>query len=97
VPGALERENVDVGQGISGKFAFRVALAEAVVHGWDIAKATHQPYEIPEMLAEQMLDGMKKAFGDGPREPGGFFGQPVDVPDSAPAADRLIGFLGRTP
>lgn len=96
-PGALDQESIPVGGGLPARSALRIALAEAVVHGWDIATATHQAYEIPPPLAEQMLEGMRKVFGDGPREPGGFFGPIVEVPEDASPADRLMGFLGRTP
>lgn len=95
--GALEQESVPVGAGMPAKMALRIALLEAVVHGWDLAKATDQAYEIPDQLAEPMLSGLIQAFGNAPREPGGFFGPAVAVPDDASAADKLIAFTGRTP
>lgn len=95
--GGLAERTLPIGEGMPGKLLLRIALVEAVIHGWDVAKATGQAYEIPDELAAPMLDGMRKAFGDGERPPGGGFGPIVPVPDDAPLADQLIGFTGRRP
>ena len=96
-PGVMERETVPIGRGIPPGFALRIGLIEAVVHGWDLARATHQPYEIPEDVAQRMLEGMRAQMGDMPRPPGSWFGPEVSVPDDATSADKLIAFTGRTP
>lgn len=96
IPQVAER-TFTIGDGMPGKAALRVALLEAVVHGWDIAKASNQAYEIPDMLAVPMLDGLRKGLGDGDRPAGGSFAPAVPVPEDAPAADKLIAFTGRTP
>ena len=71
-----------------------VALDELVVHGWDIAVATGQPYAptVPEVEAAM-------AFVTGfeaPRD-GRLFGPVVPVPGDATALDRLLGLTGRDP
>lgn len=96
-PGARDKETIPVGDGMPTTMALRIALLEAVVHGWDIARSTNQPYEIPDMLAQPILSGLQATVGDGPRPEGHFFGSPVEVPDDASAADKLIAFTGRTP
>lgn len=96
-PGAIDQESIPVGDGSPARSTLRIALMEAVVHGWDIAKATHQAYEIPDELAQPMLDGMVKLMGDRPRPPGFFFGPVIEVPEDAPVADKLLAFTGRTP
>jgi uncharacterized protein (TIGR03086 family) len=77
-----------------GEIAALVALDEVVVHGWDLARATGQPYH-PDEVAVLACLGFAEAFevpeGDGP------FGPPVAVPPSAPALDRLAGATGRDP
>lgn len=77
------------------KTLLRVALGEAVLHGWDLAKATGQAYEIPEPIATSMLEGMRRMF---PAErPPALFGPEIPIADDAPAADRLVAFTGRRP
>jgi uncharacterized protein (TIGR03086 family) len=77
-----------------GEIAGVVALNELVVHGWDVAKASGQPYEIDdETLAA--CQGFYSMFGEDDR--GDAFGSVVDVPDDAPLLDRVIGLSGRDP
>jgi uncharacterized protein (TIGR03086 family) len=74
-----------------------VALDEVVVHGWDLARATGQPYDLDDASVRACL-----AFAASFEVPGGApddspFGPPVPVPDGAPALDRLAGATGRDP
>jgi uncharacterized protein (TIGR03086 family) len=71
-----------------------VVLDELVVHGWDIAVASGQPYQpaAPEVDAAMSFVG---SF-DAPRD-GSLFGPVVPVADTAPPLDRLIGLTGRDP
>ncbi|MCA1832964.1 MAG: TIGR03086 family metal-binding protein [Actinomycetota bacterium] len=94
--GALERQ-VHVFGEMPATGALRIALMEAVVHGWDVAKATGQDYGIEPMLATAMLDGLKKVYGDAPRGDDGFFAPEVEVPENASPEDKLVAFLGRRP
>ena len=71
-----------------------VALDEVTVHAWDLAVATGQAYDADPAAVEACAQFV--AAFDGPRD-GGLFGPPVDVPDSAPPLDRLIGATGRDP
>ncbi|MER6001440.1 TIGR03086 family metal-binding protein [Nonomuraea angiospora] len=70
-------------------------LVDMVVHGWDLARATGQDYEPDAETVSRALH-----FTDQMAEMGrqrGAFGPPVDVPDSAPQFDRLLGIIGRDP
>ena len=71
-----------------------VVLDELVVHGWDIAVSTGQPYEpsAPEIEAASSF----VASFEAPRD-GNLFGPVVPVPDSAAPLDRLLGLTGRDP
>jgi len=70
-----------------------VALNEVLVHGWDLAVATGQPYPADQESAEVCL-----AFvAGGPEDGGGIFGPVVPVPDDAPVLERLLGRTGRSP
>jgi uncharacterized protein (TIGR03086 family) len=74
-----------------------VALDEVVVHGWDLARATGQPYA-PDEAAVLACIAFAEAFEVPAGAPdGGPFGPPVAVPGDAPALDRLAGATGRDP
>ncbi|SFL37062.1 TIGR03086 family protein [Geodermatophilus ruber] len=75
--------------------AAAVALDEVLVHGWDLAVATGQPYSADPASVEACL-GFAAQVAAGPPQPG-LFGPPVPVPDDAPALDRLLGLTGRDP
>ena len=70
-------------------------LTDAEVHGWDLAVATGQDPHIDADAAALLLD-VWRAQEELVRG-SGVFGDAVPVPDDAPAADRLLGLLGRQP
>ena len=74
-----------------------IAIDELIVHGWDIARASGQPYEAEPELVEAAIGFVKPIAesGEPPRE--GLFGAPVPVATDAPPLDRLIGMTGRDP
>jgi uncharacterized protein (TIGR03086 family) len=72
-----------------------VALDELVLHGWDLARATGQPYE-PDPADVRAILTFVEAFGSAEGTPG-LFGPAVPVPDDAPAFDRALGLSGRDP
>ncbi|MFA1548906.1 TIGR03086 family metal-binding protein [Actinomadura chokoriensis] len=83
---------------LPGEQAGRVAMNELVVHGWDIARATGQPYEVGADEIESCLAFVSPTVeqSDGKGVPG-LFGPAVSIPDDAPALDRLIALTGRDP
>ena len=93
-PEAWEGMTVIRGNELPAEVAGLVVLDELVVHGWDIAVSTGQPYEpsVPDIDAAASF----VASFDAPRD-GNLFGPVVPVPDSAPALDRLLGLAGRDP
>jgi uncharacterized protein (TIGR03086 family) len=82
-----------------GSVCGMVALEEVVVHGWDVARATGQPYEVDqatlEPLAELLVDFAPKE----PVENDGTlaFGPAVEVPADAALLDRVVALAGRDP
>ena len=83
--------------GMPGDMALSMVLWEYQVHGWDLARATGQPWSPPAAAAEQSLafaPGMLTADYQGD---GKAFGPRVPVPDAAPPLDRLLGLSGRDP
>lgn len=72
-----------------------VALDELLIHGWDLARATGQPYDCDPRSAEAII-GWLSAFPDEER-PEGLFGPMIPVPDDAPPLDRAVALSGRDP
>jgi uncharacterized protein (TIGR03086 family) len=71
-------------------------LCDAVVHTWDLAQAVGRNHELPEDVVELTLRIWSEAPLDVSRQFGAF-GPEVQVPEDAPAIDRLVALLGRSP
>ncbi|TDD39059.1 TIGR03086 family protein [Actinomadura sp. KC06] len=86
------------GLDLPGQDAGHVAMNELVVHGWDIARASGQPYDPGADEIETCLlfvaPSVEESGGKGIE---GLFGPAVDVPADAPPLDRLIAMTGRRP
>jgi uncharacterized protein (TIGR03086 family) len=84
---------------LPGSFFVYIASTDTFTHGWDLAKATGQSADLDPALAEKLLDAVSGFLPDAMRGADGQapFGLKVEVPSTAPAADRLAGFMGRTP
>ncbi len=83
---------------MAGDGVLAMALGEYIIHAWDLATATGQPYDPPTAAvapAHEFLLGMVKPEYRGPDT--GFFDAEVEVPGDASALDRLLGFAGRDP
>jgi uncharacterized protein (TIGR03086 family) len=74
-----------------------VAVNEVVVHGWDIARASGQPYECEPQVLAAAREFVQSAVAQNPQGSPGLFGPPVPVADDAPPLDQLIGLTGRDP
>jgi uncharacterized protein (TIGR03086 family) len=70
-------------------------IAEIVLHGWDLAAATGQPYEVATATADAALTAVT-ANANLFRQYKGF-AEPVEVPPSATALDRVLALSGRNP
>ena len=95
-PGAMDRLVTVPSGTVPGVVALHLRLVEALVHGWDLARATGQPLRYDEEIAERALEFTRMSLADVPpdRSP---FGPPRPVPDDAPALERLAACLGRDP
>jgi hypothetical protein len=71
---------------------------DTVAHGWDVARAT----DVPVSFDEEVLDAaliISLAIPDGPPRTlaGSAFRPGIGVGWDAPALDRILGLLGRSP
>ncbi len=96
--GALTKPMSLMGGEMPGGFIMGIATTDIFTHGWDIARSIGEPTgELDQALAGRLLEQAQKNISDQMRGEEGtaFFGPRVVVPESAPAADQLAGFLGR--
>jgi uncharacterized protein (TIGR03086 family) len=80
-----------------GEMALGMILWEYQVHGWDLARATGQPWSPPAAAAEQSLGFAPGMLTEDYQGDGKAFGRRISVPASAPPLDRLLGLSGRDP
>jgi uncharacterized protein (TIGR03086 family) len=66
-----------------------------VIHGWDLAAATGQDYDVDPTTLDAVLPHVTAIAAEGPVE--GLFGPAVSVADDAPTLDRVIALSGRDP
>lgn len=95
-PGALDGMATAGGVTMPAEVMLVVANNELVLHAWDLARATGQPFDVaPDNLdaSWQMVSGTP----DTPEARTGLFGPVVPVPDDAPLLDRVLGASGRHP
>lgn len=71
------------------------ALMEVVLHGWDVATATAQPYDVSADVAAVLLDRVAASAELGRQMEA--FGPEVAVAGDASALDRALGLSGRDP
>jgi uncharacterized protein (TIGR03086 family) len=89
------------GNKLPAEVAGSAALDEVIVHGWDLAVATEQPFpnDDPELVVplQTSYAWVRSVVEQAPHGSPGLFGPPVPVPDDAPLLDRLLGLTGRHP
>jgi uncharacterized protein (TIGR03086 family) len=83
---------------LPGEVAGLVALDEVVLHGWDVARASGEPFECDQSLLEAVRGFIETFAAAGQDEArNGLFGPAVPVPADAPLLDRVVGLAGRDP
>lgn len=95
-PGAMERP-IELPFGtVPGEVVARFLTVDMLVHGWDLSRATGNPYEPDDGAVVVALDTAKELIAPEMRD-GDTFAAEVTVADDAPPIDRLVAFTGRQP
>jgi uncharacterized protein (TIGR03086 family) len=94
-PTAWEGMSRAGGVDFPGEVGGMIALTEVVVHGWDVAVATGQDYDVDSATLAAVLPHVHAIAAEGPTD--GLFGPAVSVPDDASDLQRAIALSGRTP
>ncbi len=94
-PAAWERNLNVMGSPTPAGDVAALLIAEMVLHGWDAAKASGQPYTARDDVARAVLTAVE-ANAELFRKYQGFAG-PVPVPASASVLDRALAQSGRDP
>jgi uncharacterized protein (TIGR03086 family) len=97
-PGADEGMTQAGGMDMPGEVARSVALAEVVVHGWDLARAIDRPFDAADDEVAAVA-GFYGEFPDEARSPDAdaAFGPVVAVGDDASPLAKALALSGRDP
>jgi uncharacterized protein (TIGR03086 family) len=94
-PAVWDRELNVMGSATPASDVAALMVAEMVLHGWDLAAATGQPYAVGDDAAAAALAAVE-ANAELFRQYKGF-GSQVPVPADATVLDRTLGLSGRDP
>jgi uncharacterized protein (TIGR03086 family) len=93
-PGALERTIPSPFGEVPGETFARFVAVDGLLHGWDLAQATGQPWEPSAELVEAVEAFALVAISDEMRAAGAF--KPaLPAPADATPLERLVAFSGR--
>lgn len=94
-PGAMDRM-IDAPFGtVPGSVFARFVAFDGLIHGWDLAIATGQPYSVPDEVVADVSAFAREAVGPDMRD-GDTFAAETIAPDGATALVELVAFSGRT-
>jgi uncharacterized protein (TIGR03086 family) len=93
-PAAWEGMSRAGGIDFPGEVGGSIALAEVVLHGWDVASAAGVSYDADEATTNALLEYLGQFDPSGTP---GMFGPAVPISENAPAFDRIIAMSGRDP
>ena len=94
-PGALERMLVTPVGTMPGEAFARLVAFDGLVHGWDLARATNQPFPVSDEVVAAVDEFARAALAPEMRD-GDTFKAETTPPPGAGRLDRLAAFSGRT-
>jgi uncharacterized protein (TIGR03086 family) len=89
--GSTELSGLELSNALWGK----IALTELVVHGWDLAVATGQPFDLPEHTLRACHEHVAEFVPKAPIP--SLWGQPARVGPDATLLERIVAITGRNP
>ena len=96
-PGVLERDFQLPFGTFSGEFVAGLSFSDALIHGWDLARAIgYDTAQFDPELGGMCLEGLHQRLTPEFRRPGAF-GPEIEVEADAPVYDRVAAFSGRQP
>ncbi|MEB3372355.1 TIGR03086 family metal-binding protein [Saccharopolyspora mangrovi] len=94
-PRAWAGETAVAGVHLRNELWGNIALTEVVVHGWDLARATGRPFDLPDGTLRACLAHVRVFVPSAPLPE--LWGAPVSVVDDAPLVDQIVAVTGRVP
>lgn len=86
------------GLDLPGEVTGLFALDELVIHAWDVARASGQPYDPDPASVEVLSEFVRQFCVPGmEQQRAGLFGPEVAVSEGAPLFDQVLGMTGRNP
>ena len=97
-PGAWQGMTRIAGMDTPAEMAGLSVADELAVHGWDLGRATSQPYDCDQAVLDAAHSFLGQfASPDAPAGPRVPFGPPRPLPVGAPLLDRVVALAGRDP
>ncbi|MCE7009819.1 TIGR03086 family metal-binding protein [Kibdelosporangium philippinense] len=94
-PSAWQGSSVAAGLELPTSVWGKIALTEIVVHGWDLAKATGQPFDLPEDTLRACYEHVVVFVPEAPIP--SLWGPRVFVGSDAPLLEQIVAITGRAP
>jgi uncharacterized protein (TIGR03086 family) len=94
-PAAWQGTDFMPGSDLSNETWGRITLTELVVHNWDLARATGQPFALPEDTLRACRDHVVEFLPEAPFP--ALWGSPKEVGADAPLIDQIVAVTGRVP
>ena len=94
-PAVWEGHGGVAGSDLSDATWGKIAFTEVVVHGWDLAVATGQPFALPESTLQACLDHVAAFVPTAPFPE--LWGTPGTVATDASTLAQILAITGRTP
>jgi uncharacterized protein (TIGR03086 family) len=95
-PEAWQGETMAGGLTMPAEVTGLVVNNELVLHAWDLARATGQPYEVHPANLEASWQFVLNTPDD-PQAREGLFGPRLPIADDAPLLDKTLAYAGRDP
>ena len=94
-PGAMERTIASPVGDVAGDTFARFVAVDGLLHGWDLATATGQAFDIADEVVKE-VEAFAHAAISAEMRAAGMFAEPTTPPPDASPLERLAAFSGRT-